>query len=87
MYRMHSCCSVVVNVVQGSARWLVPPLTTVLVKILTCEPPHHQSLNSDTQWTHLVTELLVIVTVIIEYSLGSDVLAVYERLVRKLLRL
>lgn len=87
MYRMHSCCSVATNVVHSSARWLVPPLTTVLVKILTCEPPHHQSLNSETRRTHLVTELLVIVAVIIEYSLRSDVLAVFERLVRKLLRL
>lgn len=80
------------QILHCTAQPLLPPLTTVLLKSLTSEPPHHQSLNSETLWTHLVTELFVILQprpaqsiAITKRRLGFDVSTLFERQVRKLL--
>lgn len=41
----YSCCSVAAHVPHSSARCWEPPLTTVLVELLTCGPPHHLGLS------------------------------------------
>lgn len=80
------------QILHRTAQPLPSLLTTVLVESLTSEPPHHQSLNSETLWTHLVTELFVILQprpaqsiAITKHRLGFDVSALFERQVRKLL--